>query len=62
MSELSGLSFSELRLWQGSITMEQKENLTHIDAEGNAVMVDVGGKRITHRTAVAHGYISNLFL
>ena len=38
--------------------MEQKENLTHIDAEGNAVMVDVGGKQITHRTAVAHGYIS----
>ena len=26
--------------------MEQKENLTHIDAEGNAVMVDVGGKQI----------------
>ena len=38
--------------------MEQKENLTHIDTEGNAVMVDVGGKQITHRIAVAHGFIS----
>ena len=27
--------------------------LTHIDAQGNAVMVDVGGKEITDRVAVA---------
>ena len=38
--------------------MEQKKTLTHMDAEGNAVMVDVGEKEITHRTAVAHGFIS----
>ena len=35
--------------------MEQK--LTHFDAEGNAVMVDVSGKNITSRTAVASGKI-----
>lgn len=35
--------------------MEQK--LTHFDAEGNAVMVDVSGKQITSRTAVASGKI-----
>lgn len=38
--------------------MEQEKRLTHIDTEGNAVMVDVGEKTITHRTAVAHGMIS----
>lgn len=32
--------------------------LTHVDADGNAVMVDVGEKQVTHRTAVAHGFIS----
>lgn len=32
--------------------------LTHIDANGNAVMVDVSGKAPTHRTAVAVGRIS----
>ena len=31
--------------------------LTHIDAQGNAVMVDVGGKEITDRVAVAKGII-----
>ncbi len=35
--------------------MEQK--LTHFDAEGNAVMVDVSQKDITSRTAVASGKI-----
>lgn len=30
---------------------------THIDAEGNAVMVDVGGKDVTCRTASAEGRI-----
>lgn len=35
--------------------MEQK--LTHFDAEGNAVMVDVSEKNITSRTAVASGKI-----
>jgi cyclic pyranopterin phosphate synthase len=31
--------------------------LTHFDADGKAVMVDVGGKDITRRTAVARGFI-----
>jgi cyclic pyranopterin phosphate synthase len=32
--------------------------LTHIDAEGNAVMVDVADKAVTKRTAVAAGRIA----
>lgn len=35
--------------------MEQK--LTHFDVDGNAVMVDVSGKQVTSRTAVAKGSI-----
>jgi len=31
--------------------------LTHFDEQGNARMVDVGGKDETHRVAVAHGQI-----
>ncbi len=31
--------------------------LTHIDAAGNAVMVDVGGKEVTDRTATAEGRV-----
>ena len=31
--------------------------LTHIDAQGNAVMVDVGGKPATARTATAKGSV-----
>ena len=31
---------------------------THFDEKGNAYMVDVSGKDITHRTAVAEGRIS----
>ena len=31
--------------------------LTHIDANGHAVMVDVGGKAVTERTALAKGRI-----
>ena len=30
-------------------------NLTHFDASGNAVMVDVSEKAVTFREAVAHG-------
>ncbi|MBG0781725.1 MAG: cyclic pyranopterin monophosphate synthase MoaC [Bacteroidales bacterium] len=33
------------------------ENLTHLDEQGNARMVDVGGKASTLRTAIAEGYI-----
>ena len=32
--------------------------LTHFDKEGNAVMVDVSGKNVTYRTALATGYIA----
>lgn len=32
--------------------------LTHFDKEGNAVMVDVSGKKVTYRTALATGYIA----
>jgi len=32
-------------------------DLTHFDAAGNAVMVDVGGKEITERTATARGSV-----
>ena len=31
---------------------------THVDAEGNVMMVDVSGKNITERVAVAEGFIS----
>ena len=31
---------------------------THIDAEGNVLMVDVSGKAVTQRTAIAEGRIS----
>ena len=34
-----------------------KENLTHFDKEGQAIMVDVSDKANTHRTAVACGFI-----
>ena len=34
------------------------EKLTHIDADGNATMVDVSDKDVTARVAVAHGRIS----
>lgn len=33
------------------------EKLTHFDAAGNAVMVDVTAKPETERTAVAEGWI-----
>ena len=33
-------------------------NLTHFDAEGNAVMVDVSEKPVTTREATAHGIIT----
>jgi cyclic pyranopterin phosphate synthase len=32
--------------------------LTHIDDTGAAVMVDVGDKAVTHRTAVAEGHVT----
>lgn len=37
---------------------ETKTNLTHFDAAGNAVMVDVSEKPVTAREATAHGVIT----
>ena len=34
------------------------DDLTHIDSQGNARMVDVGDKPITDRIAVARGHIT----
>ncbi|ALG07230.1 cyclic pyranopterin monophosphate synthase MoaC [Kibdelosporangium phytohabitans] len=34
------------------------ESLTHLDSAGRARMVDVGGKAVTHRVAVASGTVS----
>jgi cyclic pyranopterin phosphate synthase len=36
----------------------EKAGLTHLDAEGHARMVDVGGKDVTHRRAVASGSVT----
>ena len=33
------------------------ERLTHFEGKGNAIMVDVGGKEETERTATAEGFI-----
>ena len=35
-----------------------ENNLTHFDAAGNAVMVDVSEKTVTFREATAHGIIT----
>ncbi len=40
-----------------SIKQEQKGPLSHIDKKGDARMVDVGNKKIAHRTARASGLI-----
>ncbi|WP_123710635.1 cyclic pyranopterin monophosphate synthase MoaC [Sinobacterium caligoides] len=37
--------------------MERTVELTHIDASGDAQMVDVTAKSVTHRVAVAESYI-----
>ncbi|MCG3143421.1 MAG: Cyclic pyranopterin monophosphate synthase [Gammaproteobacteria bacterium] len=38
--------------------MKSGKKLTHLDARGEAHMVDVAGKEITHRVAVAEGRIT----
>ncbi|NMG28979.1 cyclic pyranopterin monophosphate synthase MoaC [Aromatoleum evansii] len=40
------------------MTEQKASALTHFDAQGQAHMVDVGGKSETRRVAVAHGSIS----
>ena len=52
MSELFSLYISKLRFRKVGGYMK---SFTHIDAKGNAVMVDVSEKDITARTAVAAG-------
>lgn len=37
---------------------EFTRNFTHIDAQGNASMVDVSDKPVSHREAIASGFIS----
>lgn len=39
------------------MTTPSKDSLTHFDAQGQAWMVDVGGKAATHRRAIAQGSI-----
>jgi len=39
---------------------QQQQTLTHFDQQGQAHMVDVGGKQATHRVAVATGEIHML--
>lgn len=41
-------------------TPQQQQTLTHFDQQGQAHMVDVGGKQATHRVAVATGEICML--
>ncbi|MEZ5444773.1 MAG: cyclic pyranopterin monophosphate synthase MoaC [Gammaproteobacteria bacterium] len=38
--------------------MKSGKKLTHLDARGEAHMVDVAGKEVTHRVAVAEGRIT----
>lgn len=40
--------------------MDEPIGLTHLDERGNARMVDVADKAITHRRAIAEGFISML--
>lgn len=69
MPELRGLPLSELLVWEGGIVISilddirqagaaSESQLTHIDAAGNARMVDVSEKPVTARRAVATGEIS----
>ncbi len=38
--------------------MPEDDRLTHLDERGNAHMVDVAGKAVTHRRAVASAFVS----
>lgn len=42
------------------LTPEENPRLTHVDESGAARMVDVGDKDVTHRVAVATGFIAML--
>ena len=38
--------------------MSDQSKLTHFDSDGNAIMVDISGKSVTGRTAIAAGEIT----
>ena len=40
--------------------MSEEPRLTHLDERGNAHMVDVADKAVTHRRAVASGFVEML--
>ncbi len=48
---------NSLAIEQASI-LKPHESLSHLDSRGNAHMVDVGVKDITHREAIAQGFVS----
>ena len=63
MPELPGVHLAQLRFRKGDVKMDGKNQtppalFTHMDAAGNAHMVDVGGKEPTARRAVAVGRIT----
>jgi cyclic pyranopterin phosphate synthase len=37
---------------------QRKPQLTHLDSKGRATMVDVGHKPVTHREAIAEGFVA----
>ena len=55
-SPLSRRSFSRNRTV--GVQAAPKQELTHLDAQGRAQMVDVGDKAITRREAVARGFVA----
>lgn len=40
------------------MTTPSQQHLTHLDEQGRASMVDVGGKNVTSREALARGHVS----
>src|ERR1700675_1018996 len=51
-----GVGVSSRRGWAPAAS--RKKNLSHVDARGRVKMVDVGGKPVTDREAVARGSIT----
>ena len=48
---------NKLAIEQASL-IKGADNLSHLDSQGNAHMVDVGVKDVTHREAIAQGFVS----
>ncbi len=55
-SSVSRRSFSRKRL--AGVQDAPRQELTHLDSQGRAQMVDVGDKAVTKREAVARGFVS----